>query len=426
LLSKFPSLRAKRSNPVVGLLTRSKQASIIILLMIVFFITYKIIHRYTLKFAGGTFVTSVSTDGNYAITTNDNRYAILWNIKNKTHKIISDDANIYSAYFIKNTHYFMWQDLDNIVHIRSVDGKKIKSFQLSYPTYGQVMTSDLKHYIASDQAWNLFSGYGKDQVQIKKAYELNGFLGDGKLLNITLSNNDNYFVTSGVTGKNYDTIPLSAGVETREADKHGNYEVGIISASLLGGVTLWSTSSGQPLVKYVGNISLTHATLSPDGKCVVAGDVDDRGYIWDTTTGKEIFRIWDIWFGIPIKQDAYGTTLESDNKGLIAVPDDFKDSQDQQSDHYLAIKFIDATHYLRFTYDIPYAILYSITDPKPLKYLKLNTTPYPSIDDYARDQSIDTSPSTHILVIGHRDVPGITVYQYDPKTETLNMIWKAE
>jgi len=71
-----------------------------------------------------------------------------------------------------------------------------------------------------------------------------------------------------------------------------------------------------------------------------------------------------------------------------------------------------------------YAILYSITDPKPLKYLPLGS-PWISVDDYTRDQSIDTSPSAHILVTGKMNHGGILVYQYNPKTQTLKKVWDS-
>ena len=94
--------------------------------------------------------------GNYAITTDLSRKAILWNLKTTTKKILDRTANIYSAYFIKNSDNLMWQhDSDNEVIIENTEGKIIKRFNPGFPTYGEVMTSNLKTYIASDEAWNL-------------------------------------------------------------------------------------------------------------------------------------------------------------------------------------------------------------------------------------------------------------------------------
>ena len=93
---------------------------------------------------------------------------------------------------------------------------------------------------------------------------------------------------------------------------------------------------------------------------------------------------------------------------------------DLKSSDIFSLKFIDEDHYLRFTTYVPnYAILYSVTDPKPLKYLPLGHDPQISVDAYERDQSIDTSPSAHILVTGKIDQGGILVYQYNPETQTL-------
>jgi len=115
------------------------------------------------KYIGPAYALSVSSNGRYAISTTLGRKVIFWNIQKKIYKIIGRNANIYSAYFIKNTNDFMWQDLNNVVHIENIFGKKVKNFKLSYPTYGEVMSSNLKNYIASDQRWDLYEGYGSQQ-----------------------------------------------------------------------------------------------------------------------------------------------------------------------------------------------------------------------------------------------------------------------
>ena len=56
---------------------------------------------------GNVMVTSVSSDGHYAITTDDKNVAVLWDLKARGKKILSRHANMYSAYWIKNTPYYM-------------------------------------------------------------------------------------------------------------------------------------------------------------------------------------------------------------------------------------------------------------------------------------------------------------------------------
>jgi hypothetical protein len=165
-------------------------------------------------------VVSVSSDGNYAISTGLREQAILWDIKHKSYKFLDRKANIYSAYFIKNTNYYMWQhDPDNEVYIKDTKGNLIEHFNPGFPTYGQVITSNLKYYFASNQEWDLYRKYDKQQQLIKDAYQGNGFLANGKMFNLTLSNNDKYLLSAGYSGLRFDDIPLDAGYSSYEAAK---------------------------------------------------------------------------------------------------------------------------------------------------------------------------------------------------------------
>ncbi len=91
----------------------------------------------------------------------------------------------------------------------------------------------------------------------------------------------------------------------------------------------------------------------------------------------------------------------------------------------LSIKYIDKDHYLVFNNGSHYAVLYKTLNPKPLKYLNLGNKPLLATFNLERDQSMDTSPSTHILVMAKDQEPGIIVYRYNPKTKTLKKIWNA-
>ena len=64
--------------------------------------------------------------------------------------------------------------------------------------------------------------------------------------------------------------------------------------------------------------------------------------------------------------------------------------------------------------------------PWPVKYLDLGRDPLPSFGDYARNMSIASSPEAHVLVTGHFKGGGITVYQYDPKEQTLDKTWVSD
>ena len=372
-------------------------------------------------------VVSVSSDGNYAVTSNLNKQFVLWDIKNKTSKIIDINTNIYSAYFIKNTHDFMWQDLKDIVHIQNINGKELLSFH-GFPSYGEVMTSDLKYYIASDKDWNLYVKNRNKLKLIKPAFQGVGFFGEGKLLNLTLSNNNKYLLTSG-SGGDSDKLPISAGASANQAKAKG-YQASIRNFSLFEGIVTWDISTGQPLMKFPGTVFKAFATLSPDGKYIVSGDENDNGFVWYTRIGKLKFDLDSMKFGHPV--DPKKPMGKWDKKGLIPVPKDFHDQMNMYLERVLAMKFIDNTHYLRFTTGIPYVIVYSVDSSRPLKYIKiagpiktadLTKERYPAVAEYVRDQAIDTAPKAHILVMGQQKGNGIIVFKYDPKTMTLKKIW---
>jgi WD40 repeat protein len=394
----------------------TKYRYLIALLMLV--ILLLLVAWYHFFASGKIMVLSVASDGKHAISSDDRKYIIVWDLSKKTKTIISRNGNIYSAYFIKNSNNFLWQDLHDEVHVQNLAGKEILRFH-NFPTYGQVMTSDLKHYIASNQRWDLYSGYGNQQKIIKSSYQINGFLGSGKLLNLTLSNDNKYLLTAGESGARFDNIPLEVGYSAYEASKK-NYVVGIINASLLEGVVLWSVENGKPIRKFSGAISKTYATLSPDGKYVVAGDEGSGAFIWEASNGKKPFDIYDLNFGKFIKTGTKIENFKHDKTGLIQQPKDFA----KTINSVLSLKFIDLNgFYLRFTTYSSYAVLFNVNDPKPIKYLPLGKHPFPSVDDYSRNASIDTAPAANILVMGKANSGGILVYKFDPIKQTLTKIW---
>jgi WD40 repeat protein len=436
---------------------------------------------------------------------------ILWDLVHHTQKVISNHANSYSAYFIKHSRYFMWQELPanqlqfatsagkppidklqlvgqnklgiiseedkkfyvyfcgnldkintlgavvkkplplddnaqflvhgdlrhygdnfdfspygrpynlvtelvsqmrfievlitlgyqsgNIVHVQDVSGKEVLHFD-NFPVYGQVMRANLKDYFASSFNWNVYQGYGATQKLIM--IDDGGFY-SGKLLNLTLSDAKPLLLTSG-------DAPDGDGLVTGTHSVLGNMShnaYGVYLISKIRGVTLWNSQTGQPLHGFKDNIGLTFGTLSPDGNYVLAGDENMYGYIWSTKTYQKIQELPNIF----------------DDSNSVKVPDYFRDDHGGQSNAVLALKFIDDTHYLRFSIYTPVAILYSIYNKHPLKYFQLGNT-FPAVYDFSQDQALDASPSAHILVMamsGQRG--GILEYQYDPKAMTLKRIW---
>jgi WD40 repeat protein len=353
-------------------------------------------------------VVSVSSDGNYAISTGLREQAILWDIKHKTYKFLDRKSNIYSAYFIKNTNYYMWQhDPDNEVYIKDTKGNLIEHFNPGFPTYGQVITSDLKNYFASDEDFNLFKISDNVKIKITPRGSAGGFLGVGKLLNLTLSNDDKYLLNAGSCVCWGSDGCISGSVQKIDPN----------IKEALSDLVLWEVITGKPIYRFLGNVVKTYATLSPDGKYVLSGDENGLGFVWQIN-GIKNFKL--SWLQGKAVKNSDGT-YRWDSNGMIKKPKDFG------NDDILSIKFIDLQgDYLRFTTYVPYAILYNINDPKPLKYLPLGKHPFPSVDDYSRNASIDTAPAANILVMGKANSGGILVYKFDPIKQTLTKIWDGD
>jgi hypothetical protein len=158
----------------------------------------------------------------------------------------------------------------------------------------------------------------------------------------------------------------------------------------------------------------------------LAADEDARNHVWSTQTYEHLFKLWDLQLGHYLRTDSKTQNDIYDTKGLILPPKDFDDTTGT-SEMIYSYKFIDQNHYLRITMSQPYAILYKVDSPKPLKYFYLGKDPLPALNDFAQDAAIDSSPSKHILVIAmHADASGILEYQYDPKIMTLKRIWVGD
>ena len=403
---------------------RKSYVNIILISALVFGVGYAIYDRYFVK--KKAFMVSVSSDGKYVITTDQN-HAVLWNIENKSKEVISRKSWMYSAYFIKDSPHVMWQSKDYMIHIQDINGKQVKEFNLEHEVFGHLMTSDFQHYVSSDINWNVYKGYGDNKIKILDACSGSGFNSFGKLLGFTFSINEKYFITAGA-GSDDDNIPIEVGqcyLDTKKEKVDLRY---FYNTSLMYGPILWDTITGKPLHKFPGHQVKTTATVSPDGKTVVSACEQSRVFVWNAESGEQYFRLYGLSSGrfIPktdkkIKDEDH---VFFDKKGLIECPPDFYDPSGPQPDSALSIKYIDMEgHYLRFNIYTHYAILYSDKDPKPLKYFSLREEPQPVNEWYDRGQAIDTAPKANILVMARQNGHGIIVFKFDPKKLELKRIW---
>lgn len=371
----------------------------------------------------------VSSNGRYVITTHQDGALVLWDIEQRKREVLSREANIYSAYFIENSDAFLWQDLDDVVRVQRVDGKVIKTFE-HFPTYGHVMDSTFSDYLASDIDWNIFHGHGEAMRPVKQDGSAPSFEGSGKILKLTLSEEGRKFVSAGSDIRGGSEPPELAEVSAVMPGRR---------FSNFGGVTLWDLDTLDPIAILPGNSYKLDATISPDGQWVVSGDENTIGLFWHTGSPEERHRLADYHSGILLDDlpDGLGVEEYWDKSGLIPVP------ESRESDRRgnirslatattIAIAFINGSeeflrighsHYRRDGSSRTYAALFEAGNPWPQAYLDLGTDPFPSINNYSRNLSIDSAPEANLLVTGHAFGGGITAYRYDPEARTLTKEW---
>ena len=362
---------------------------------------------------GPAVVVSVSSDGRFALSSHLDNRIVLWNLERKEKFLVSEDANIYSAYFVRGAELFLWQGLDDVVHVQGVNKEEFDSFP-HFPTYGHVLSADLKHYVSCDADWNLFYDSGDAMKHVKQDGGSPSFLGQGKLLNLTLADEGNLLLSAGRGFDIPDNLPITAEGAVRPEQTYSDYA----------GVVLWDLSSGRPLFKFPGNSAKTNATLSPNGQYVVSGCEGGSSFVWEASSGKLLHEDASLYHGILNKNDSDDyENWTFDDTGLIPPPNDLNASVGGAT---LAIKFIDPQHYLRFLTYSPYAVLFHIDNPLPLKYLYLGRDPLPAVRDYHRNAAMDTAPDAGILVMGQQYGGGIIVYRYDSETQELNKVWEED
>lgn len=384
-----------------------KQYGLLILLAVTLAV---LVHAYG---GGGTepaMIVSVSHDGRYAVSSHRDNKLILWNLDKNDHQVVARDANIYSAYFIDGRHVYIWQDLDNTVHVEHVDGKALTEFD-HFPAYGHVMGPELETYIASNEDWELYAGYGGNQEPVKTDSDAPSFHGKGKLLNLELDPQNNRFLSAGSGNGVGDDVPIEDSPPT-DAD---------VMFSHYSGVILWDSETLRPLRKFSGPASKTHATLSPDGDHVVAVDENGKGFLWDLAKGSRN-SLSSLGFGLYRKSNKENELGTHDTSGVHVKPDELPDDF-QRGGPQIAVQFITQDTFLSFYTDQPFAALYQVNDVYAKNLVRLRENPAPAVYRYSRNAAIDTAPDAGVLVTGQKDSGGINVYRYDDEARSLERTW---
>lgn len=360
---------------------------------------------------------SVSTDGRYVISAHAAEDAdrhkpigqlVLWDVERKEKTILARNANAFSAFFIPDSHEFMWQDNKNIVHIQNVEGKEIESFP-HFQVKTHIMSADKQFYLSSNMEDNgqLYKGYGKDLVPVYT---------DGTIpFPLTLSMTKDYFLSATETCKTspYPVVETNLTINpvNSESSKRSSYT----------GVTLWDRHTLKPIARLYGNCGYTTGLISPNGDWVVTGGENFGNYMW--SVGDLNLRL-----KLELVDDSviYHKKPPLDEKHPLPVPEKYNGKQITLNDT-IAISFLSEKDFilLNKTKTDELAPLYTIGNPLIKGYVETGK-PYVSTNYFQRNLSVSSSPQAHILVTGQATDGGINVYKYNPEKMELEKIWVAD
>ena len=364
---------------------------------------------------------SVSTDGRYAISGHAARKTnsvsprgqmVLWDIEKKQKTILSDNANSFSALFIPDSHEFMWQDQNDIVHVQNVDGQEIKSFKHPHVQNHRI-TADKSFYLSVDFWGRIYKGYG-DEIQPV-------YTDGGPTINpYSLSIVDNYFLSVTDTCHGLDDpvaeTNLTANPVNLSSSKKSSYD----------GVTLWDKNTLKPIAKLIGNCGSTNGLISPDGKWVITGGENGTYYTWEINNLNNRLRL--------AYQDLYikeGKLKEYDETKVLYIPKEVEERG--ISFGTVAYAFLTESEFIGLGRSAnkngkgnEFAALFTVGNPWVIGYVEIGNNPSISTNYFQRNLSVSSSPTAHILVTGQATGGGINVYKYHPDKMELEKIWVAE
>ena len=364
---------------------------------------------------------SVSTDGRYAISGHAARKTnsvsprgqmVLWDIEKKQKTMLSDNANAFSALFIPDSHEFMWQDQNDIVHMQNVEGQEIKSFKHPHVQNHRI-TADKSFYLSVDFWGRIYKGYG-DEIQPV-------YTDGGPTINpYSLSIVDNYFLSVTDTCHGLDDpvaeTNLTANPVNPSSSKKSSYD----------GVTLWDKNTLKPIAKLIGNCGSTNGLISPDGKWVITGGENGTYYTWEINNLNNRLRL--------AYQDLYikeGKLKEYDETKVLYIPKEVEERG--ISFGTVAYAFLTESEFIGLGRSAnkngkgnEFAALFTVGNPWVIGYVEIGNNPSISTNYFQRNLSVSSSPTAHILVTGQATGGGINVYKYHPDKMELEKIWVAD
>ena len=346
----------------------------------------------------------VSSDGQYIITAHGRDELVLWDVAKKEKKLLAKNANPYSAYFIPDSHGFMWQDTNNVVHIQDVNGQEIKQFS-HFETEGHIITADKSFYLSADTWGKLYKGSGDNLVPVYTDTPIS------PSQPYTLSIHGNYILSTynTITGRNDPPAETNLTANPVNPDIH--------KKSSYAGVTLWDKTTLKPIARLWGNSGRTTGRISPDGKWVVTGSDNHVKLMWEINNLNRLYMLIDL-DGIYNEKTGY-----LDNSNVPPKPEKFKNKQITLS-NTSAVAFVSDKDFILFPRNNKdeLALLYKVGAEEIQGYVEIGRNPPISTGNL----SIASSPKAHILVTGQGGKGGINVYRYHPATKELEKIWVAD
>ncbi|MCQ9120151.1 hypothetical protein BKG95_09820 [Rodentibacter pneumotropicus] len=351
---------------------------------------------------------SISSDGRYVVSAHYGKKLVLWDIEKQTKTVLAERVNTNSPYFIPNSHDFMWQDKNNVVHIQNVEGQEIAHFK-HYKVERHLMSEDRTLYISADQTGEIYKGYGDSMTPIYTDTPM------WRHYNFDLS--DKYFLTA------------SSGRSTREDGSVVQFnptadpvQPSVYKKSSYNGVVLWDRNTLKPAAELFGFGGRSDALFSPDGKWIIGGGENKRDYMWlvDNLNYRLPLASINGFYNEETKTRETGGNRPIPEGVLLATP------------HTVAYAFVTDTEFIQLTQTgmkdgtgNDYMNLYTVGDPWIKAYVNIGFYPAISTNAFEKSNSVDSAPKANILVTGQAVHGGINVYRYHPDKMELEKIWVA-
>ncbi|MCQ9121056.1 WD40 repeat domain-containing protein [Rodentibacter pneumotropicus] len=346
----------------------------------------------------------VSSDGRYVISAHRGGKLFLWDIQKKEKKLLAKNAFSYSAYFIPDSHEFMWQDGNNVVHIQNVEGKEVLQFP-HFKTEGQIMSADKSFYLSADEWGKFYKGYGKNLVPIYTDAPIS----PSQPYTFSIIGDKFLSVGNGWDGRNGEVAETKLTTNPINPDKY--------KKDSYRGVTLWDKNTLKPLIRFYGNALLTTGKISPDGKWVVTGSTHRGHFMWSIQNPYKRLGVAKPESGIYNNE-----TKSRDTSKLLPIPQKFEKLQTAKLFEVLSVGFLSDKDFILIDRDRNARIhpIYTTGDSWMKTYVDLGDRRGSSQSNL----SAGSSPKAGILVISQGS--GIAVFRYHSATKELEKIWVAD